>query len=74
MSAYSPYELLRTLIDRVGWPDQADKKAATESVDEWERLQIFGNLATMMECPHDAEAIVNGKCRDCGKQITAGYR
>lgn len=72
MAAYSPYELFRVLIERVGWPTEEDKKAATASVAEMESMAIFGNLARMMECPHDADAMRNGKCTDCGKQVTGG--
>lgn len=73
-SAYSPYELLRTLIERVGWPDGTQKDAALRSVDAMENMQIFGNLASMMQCPHEQEARFIPRygtlpvCRDCGKQ------
>lgn len=70
-SAYSPYDLLRTLIERVGWPVEEEKRVALASVNQWEQMQIFGNLATMMACTHPQEAIARGRCLDCGRQITA---
>jgi len=74
MAAYSPYELFRVLIERVGWPSETDKRAAVASVAEMERMQIFGNLASIMECAH--ETVRNGLCEDCTKQVTppGGWR
>lgn len=71
MNAYSPYDLLRTLIERVGWPVEEEKRVALSAVNDWEQMQIFGNLATMTTCTHPAEAVDRGTCTDCGKQITA---
>lgn len=71
-AAYSPYELLRVLIERVGWPTEQEKHTAVASVAAMERMQIFGNLASMMQCPHDPEAVhrISGVCGDCGSQVT----
>lgn len=42
VSAYTPYDLLRTLVERVGWPQETEKRAALESTvaehegdDDW---------------------------------------
>jgi hypothetical protein len=70
-AAYSLYDLLRTLIERVGWPSEAEKRVALASVDAAEAMQVFGNLASQMACPHPAEAMQSGKCGDCGKQVEA---
>lgn len=74
MAAYSPYDLLRTLIERVGWPVEEEKRVALESVNEWERMQIFGNLATMTACPHEEISYATGACVDCGSRLWAGNR
>jgi hypothetical protein len=69
-AAYSLYDLLRTLVERTGWPNEADKHAALASVDSAESMQIFGNLASMMACEHPPEALTaGGRCDDCGRQI-----
>lgn len=74
MAAYSPYELFRVLIERVGWPDETQKRVALESVDEWERTSIFGNLARDLECDHSELDPYTGRCDDCNKQVTAALR
>lgn len=71
MAAYSPYELLRTLIERVGWPTEAEKVVALESVREFESMAIFGNLAQQMRCTHP-DIRTDGTCADCGKIIELG--
>lgn len=68
-AAYSLYDLLRVLIDRVGWPDEDQKRAAVRSVGEAERMNILGNLARDMVCEHPTEARSAGQCRDCGRQV-----
>lgn len=69
-AAYSLYDLLRTLVERVGWPTEAEKHVALASVDAAERMQILGNLASQMTCTHPPEAMTgSGRCDDCGKQI-----
>lgn len=69
-AAYSLYELLRTLVERVGWPDETQKRVALASVDRAESMQVFGNLASMMACDHPEVARSrSGKCADCGRQI-----
>lgn len=70
-AAYSLYDLLRTLINRVGWPDQAEERLAIEAVNQAERMNIFGNLAQSMTCDHSA-GVQRGKCVDCGKLINVG--
>lgn len=72
MSAYSPYDLLRTLIHRTSWPSEAEINAALTSVDEYEAINMFGNLAHMMACKHDPRAISSpyrgtARCMDCGR-------
>lgn len=53
MAAYTPYDFFRVLIDRVGWRNEEEKLAATSTVDEWERMGIFGNLVNMVACQHE---------------------
>lgn len=78
MAAYSLYDVLRTLIDRVGWPTEEEKRLCLESVNEAERMAIFGNLAQQMTCDHEPDetsdvyqygmrAARSNKCRLCGK-------
>lgn len=81
---YDPYTLLRTLIERVAWPTEADKNAALESVNQYESIGMFGNLAKQMACKHPPERIqvmnrgTSGKCMDCGREVgppaAYGYR
>lgn len=71
-AAYTPYELLRALIRRVGWPDSSQEQAALSSVDQMEALAIFGNLAQMMACTHPADAIVHYS-RSYGPQRRYGW-
>lgn len=69
-AAYSLYDLLRTLVERVGWPSESEKNAALGSVDRAEQAQVFGNLASLMACEHPEEArAASGKCADCGRQV-----
>jgi hypothetical protein len=70
MAAFTPYDLYRLLVNRVGWPTESEKMAALESIDQWEQVQLFGNLASLMECAHE-EVSKDGKCMDCGRQIEA---
>lgn len=65
MAAYSLYELLRVLIDRVAWRTEAERNAAHESVNEAEQMNMFGNLAGAMACRHLNKRA--GKCPDCGR-------
>lgn len=69
-AAYSVYDLLRTLVERVGWQSEEEKRAALASVDQLEQKQIFGNLATMIACEHPTrETDSRGRCVDCGRMI-----
>lgn len=68
-AAYSLYELLRTLVDRVGWPSEAEKQAAHHSISEAERLGILGNLAVDMVCDHPEDDRSAGQCMVCGRQV-----
>lgn len=68
MAGYSPYDLLRTLCERVGWPDEAEKLVALQAIREWESMQIFGNLATMTACNHANGSDRNGRCYDCNRR------
>jgi hypothetical protein len=70
VAAYTPYDLLRTLCERVGWPQETDKTVALEAIREWESMNIFGNLAVLTECKHPGIG-PNGRCEDCKKQIQA---
>lgn len=70
MSAYGPYELLRTLINRVAWPNMEEMQRALESVDEYEHMNMFGNLAQQAACKHeDVTTLWRGGaiCNDCGR-------
>jgi len=69
MAAYNLYQILRTLVERVGWPTEEEKRVVLESINEAERMSIFGNLATSMECPHDAGEDNQGRCALCGRTI-----
>lgn len=77
-AAYSPYDVLRTLIERVGWPSETEKRLCLESIALWESMAIFGNLAQMMTCKHelprapDSSGYFSGqrygnRCVHCGK-------
>lgn len=68
MAAYTPYDLLRTLVERVGWPDEAQKRVALASIGEWESMSVFGNLVRLAECKHES-VHYNGRCEDCGLKI-----
>lgn len=69
-AGYSLYDLLRTLIERVGWPSEAEKRVALASVDRAEQAQVFGNLATMMACDHPPDARTkSGRCELCDRQV-----
>jgi hypothetical protein len=69
-SGYSVYDLFRTLIERVGWPTEDEKRVALASVAELERTQVFGNLASSLACQHETgEMDTNGKCVDCQRII-----
>ena len=69
-AAYSLYDLLRTMVERVSWPTEEEKRTALASIDAAEYAQVFGNLASMMVCSHSEEArTAGGKCADCGRQI-----
>lgn len=84
-AAYTLYDLLRVLVERVGWQSEEEKRAALGSVDAAERMGIFGDLAQQMACDHPNEPgdRVGGRCTLCGRQIDqqihktggdAGYR
>lgn len=66
-AAYSLYDLFRTLIERVGWPTEEEKRTALASVDAAERMQVFGNLASNMACDHPEQPNADGRCPDCGR-------
>lgn len=69
-AAYSVYDLLRALIDRVGWPTEEEKRAAMRSVDMAEMARVFGDVAVQMVCPHhEDDRDATGLCRACGRQI-----
>ena len=71
-AAYSLYELLRVLIERVGWRTEAEKVAALDSVNQAEAMGIFGNLAQIMKCPHESVSRpARGVtiCNDCKRRL-----
>lgn len=69
MAAYSPYQLLRVLIERVAWQSEQERELAIESVNEMERMGMFGNLASIMQCAH-GDTDQYGRCVDCGSLQT----
>lgn len=71
-AAYNPYELLRAIIDRVGWPTEAEKTAAHASVSQMEQLRVFGTYASTMTCDHPEEDVTpRGICQACGKAVAS---
>lgn len=72
MAAYTLYDVLRTLVERVGWPTEEEKRVVLDSIREAERMSILGNLATIMECAHDYGVQADGTCSDCGRIIEPG--
>jgi hypothetical protein len=71
VAGYSIYEVLRTLVERVGWPNEAERVVVLESIAEAERVSLFGNMATLIECQHvrteQKSWKDNVKCVDCGR-------
>lgn len=71
-AAYGPYELLRALVDRVGWPTEAERAAAHASIAQMEQLRVFGTYAATMECEHPDDAIADtGVCTECGRKVAS---
>jgi len=69
-AGYSLYDLLRTLVERVGWPTEVEKRVALTSIDRAESARLFGNIADQMACQHPEEAMApSGVCADCGRQV-----
>ncbi len=69
VAGYTLYEVLRTLVERVGWPTEEEKRVVIESIAEAERVNLFGNMATIIECTHEDVPESTGKCTGCGRQI-----
>lgn len=67
-SAYTLYDLLRALIERVGWPTEAEKRAAVDSVNEAEAMGVLGTMAKQLACPHESVRR-DGICEDCGGNV-----
>lgn len=69
-AAYSLYDLLRALTEKVSWPTEEEKRAALASIQRAEDTNIFGNLATALACTHETgETDREGRCVDCGRGI-----
>jgi hypothetical protein len=65
------YDVLRHLCSVAAWPSEPDRRAAVASINEAEKMSVFGDVAKMIECPHDAD-LVDGRCQDCGRTIEVG--
>lgn len=70
MAAYTIYDVLRHLAAAAAWPSEADKRAAIQSVTDAEALNVLGNLARNMECPHTD--LRDGRCVECGRTVEVG--
>lgn len=66
-AAYSIFDILRTLVERVGWPTEAEKHVVLKSITRAESVGLFGNMATLITCPHDK--VVNKLCTGCGRIV-----
>lgn len=51
-AAYSLYDLLDILIDRVAWPTENERFAAHESVQAARDVNLLGNFAEGITCEH----------------------
>lgn len=69
MAAYTPYELLRMLVNTsTMWRDEAQKQPYLDSIDEWETMGVFGNVASALACQHEnVSPYPPFKCPDCGR-------
>lgn len=70
MAAYTIYDVLRHLVEKATWPSEEDRRAATESITEAERLAVLGTVAGRLSCQH--ELLDAGICIDCGRTIEVG--
>lgn len=74
-AAYTLYEILRILIERVGWPSEAEKMRVLQSVSEAERVSLFGNMQQIIVCKHERTRREGSYmqpysvCEDCGKRM-----
>lgn len=74
-AAYTLYEILKILVERVGWPSEAEKMRVLESISEAERVSLFGNMQQIIVCKHTATRSVSvgsgwaTVCSDCGKRL-----
>lgn len=67
MAAYTPYDALRIIVSKLAWQQESQFRPILESIDEWERLGVFGSVATW-ECTHEnIEPRPPFKCLDCGR-------
>lgn len=64
-AAYTLYEILRILVERVGWRDETEKRIVMESITALEQVNIFGNLATIIECEHTYS---RNQCTKCARR------
>lgn len=76
MASHNIYEILTILVERVAWHNETEKGAVLESIAEMQRVALFGNMATLIECPHDNvtqtpgwRALGQAICHDCGRTI-----
>lgn len=69
MSAFTPYEVLRLLVEKVNWTNERDRLAVLESIQEFERARIFGDMVSAIECLHDTIVRPNQWCSLCGKRL-----
>lgn len=68
MAAYTIYDLFRQLIENSNWRNEEDKRAALDSVQEYQNLNMFGGMTLQLQCEHEEDKIVDGVC-ECGRRI-----
>jgi hypothetical protein len=68
MPGITIYDILRTLINRVGFPDETERRVFLDALDVYEKMGIFGNLAREMACTHPSVDRY-GRCARCNKRV-----
>lgn len=68
-AALSIYDLLNHIIDNIPWRDESQRVLAKESVEEFKKVNLFGQMAEIVTCSHERiEQNYRGsnRCIDCG--------
>lgn len=68
MTAYSIYEVLKELVNKVPWHSEENKQAAIDSIIEVEQLNVFGSTVVAIQCMH-TEIGDDGRCNECGRRM-----